>query len=75
MGRKHLSIPFQSRPSRGSEVRLTGLLNVGTMEMNSYCYDAYLLRCSQKYNAPLITLDKKLLNTAKALSIEIITVE
>ncbi len=31
MGRKHLSIPFQSRPSRGSEVRLTGLLNVGTM--------------------------------------------
>ena len=65
---------FRTIPIRFVDVELEKSLKIAK-ETNSYCYDAYLLRCSQKYHAPLITLDKKLLNTAKALSIEIIEVE
>ena len=64
---------FKKIPIRFVDVELEKSLKIAK-ETNSYCYDAYLLRCSQKYRAPLITLDKKLLNIAKALSIEIIEV-
>ncbi len=65
---------FKKIPIRFVDVELEHSLKVAK-ETNSYCYDAYLLRCSQKYHAPLITLDKKLLNIAKALSLEIVEVK
>lgn len=65
---------FQKIPIRFVNVELEQSLKIAK-ETNSYCYDAYLLRCSQKYHAPLITLDKKLLNIAKALSIKIVEVK
>ena len=43
-------------------------------KLNIYCYDAYLLRCVQKYCAPLITLDKKLQESAKLLGLKTIEV-
>lgn len=43
-------------------------------KLNIYCYDAYLLRCVQKYYAPLITLDKKLQKSAKLLGLKTIEV-
>ncbi len=65
---------FKQIPIRFVDVELEKSLKLAK-ETNCYCYDAYLLRCSQKYHAPLITLDRKLLNAAKTLSIEIIKVK
>lgn len=64
---------FKKIPIRFVDVEPEDSLKIAK-ETNTYCYDAYLLRCSQKYHAPLITLDKKLLNIAQRLAIEIIEV-
>jgi len=71
--KKALSI-FKKIPIRFVDVELEKSLEIAK-ETDMYCYDAYLLRCCQKYNAPLITLDKKLLNAAKSLSIDVIEVK
>ncbi|MBF0302275.1 MAG: type II toxin-antitoxin system VapC family toxin [Desulfamplus sp.] len=42
--------------------------------LNIYAYDAYLIRCSQKYDAPLLSLDGGLLRTAKPYNIKVIEV-
>ena len=49
---------FKKIPIRFVDVELKKSLKIAK-ETNMYCYDAYLLRCCQKYNSPLITLDKK----------------
>ena len=43
--------------------------------LDIYGYDAYLLRCAQIYNAPLLSLDKKLIEKAAQLQIEQVEVE
>ena len=65
---------FKTIPIRFVDVELDASLKIAE-ETNSYCYDAYLLRCAQKYHAPLITLDQKLVNIAKILSINIVEVK
>ncbi len=42
--------------------------------LNIYAYDAYFIRCSQKYDAPLLSLDSGLLRAAKQLNIKVIEV-
>ena len=39
-----------------------------------YAYDAYFLDCALRYNAPLLTLDKKLESTANKLKIQTLEV-
>ncbi len=39
-----------------------------------YAYDAYFLDCSLRFHAPLLTLDKKLKQTAEAMNIEVLEV-
>lgn len=43
-------------------------------ELNIYAYDAYMLNCCLKYNAPLLSLDQTLLNQAKIVGIKILEV-
>jgi predicted nucleic acid-binding protein len=43
-------------------------------ELNIYPYDAYLLVCCAKYNAPLLTLDKQLAMYAEMKGIETIRI-
>jgi predicted nucleic acid-binding protein len=43
-------------------------------ELNLYAYDAYLLRCAVKYNAPLLSLDRGLIRAAQTLNALIIEV-
>ncbi len=71
---KQALLIFKKIPIRFIDVELEQSLRIAK-ETNTYCYDAYLLRCSQKYHAPLITLDKKLLNVATTLSIKVIEVK
>lgn len=70
---KKALVIFKKIPIRFVDVELEKSLEIAEAN-NIYCYDAYLLRCSQKYHAPLITLDNKLLNLAKTLSIDVIEV-
>ena len=41
-------------------------------KLSIYAYDAYLIRCAQKYEAPLITLDVKLARLAQQEGINIV---
>ena len=42
--------------------------------LSIYAYDAYLIRCAIKYKIPLISLDKRLINSAKKMNVKIIEV-
>jgi predicted nucleic acid-binding protein len=43
-------------------------------EKNIYAYDAYFLDCAIRFNAPLLSLDKKLKSIAKNLQIAVLEV-
>jgi predicted nucleic acid-binding protein len=42
--------------------------------LSIYAYDAYLIRCAIKYKIPLISLDKRLIYSAKKMNVKIIEV-
>ena len=60
-------------PVRFTEVELDESLRVAA-ECNVYAYDAYLVRCALKYNAPLLSLDRNLLRVAGAKGAEVLEV-
>ena len=41
---------------------------------NLYAYDAYFLDCAIRHNAPLLTLDRKLIAAAKSLHVDVLEV-
>ncbi len=64
---------YQQIPIRFVDVELKESLRIAH-RLNIYAYDAYLLRCTQKQKAPLLTLDKALLKLAKELRLQVIEV-
>ncbi|MFT3890436.1 MAG: type II toxin-antitoxin system VapC family toxin [Anaerolineales bacterium] len=60
-------------PVRFVEVELTDSLELAN-EFGIYAYDAYLLRCAEKYRLPLLTLDSKLIQVAKEKKIQVLEV-
>jgi predicted nucleic acid-binding protein len=58
-------------PVRFVEVELIDSLAIAD-ELNLYACDAYLLRCAAKYRSPLLTLDKKLILSAKSKKIPVL---
>lgn len=64
---------YKQIPIRFIEVELEESLRIAH-QLNIYAYDAYLLRCTQKQKAPLLTLDKRLLELAKELKLQVIEV-
>ena len=58
-------------PIRFVEVELVESLALAD-ELDMYAYDAYLLRCAEKYRSPLLTLDKKLVQSAKSKKIAVL---
>jgi predicted nucleic acid-binding protein len=60
-------------PIRFADVELEDSLRIAA-ERNIYSYDAYLIRCALKYNAPLITLDESLLRAAQQAGAQVIEV-
>ena len=65
---------YREIPIRYVEVELEEALKVAG-EAGIYAYDAYLIRCAQKYGAPLLTLDKELGRVAGRMGVEVIEVE
>ena len=60
-------------PVRFVEVELTDSLELAN-EFGIYAYDAYLLRCAEKYRLPLLTLDNRLVQVAKDRKIQVLEV-
>lgn len=64
---------YQSIPIRFVDVELEGVIQIAD-QMNIYAYDAYLIRCAEKYRMPLLTLDRALRVHASAYGIQIVEV-
>jgi predicted nucleic acid-binding protein len=60
-------------PVRFTEVELDESLRIAA-ELNVYAYDAYLIRCALKYNAPLLSLDRNLARVAGVKGAEVLEV-
>ncbi len=58
-------------PVRFVEVELADSLELAN-EFGLYAYDAYLLRCAEKYRLPLLTLDNRLVQAAKDKKIQVL---
>lgn len=61
-------------PVRFVEVELTESVELAD-EMGLYAYDAYLLRCAEKFHLPLLTLDHQLMEAAKKKKVHVLEVE
>ncbi len=64
---------YRRIPVRWAEVELADALRLAA-ERNIYAYDAYLVRCAIKYNAPLISLDKNLTRVARESGAKVLEV-
>ena len=64
---------FHKIPLRLLDVELEKSLYIADKH-ECYCYDAYLLRCAQKYKSPLLTLDKKLCDIAINMKLKVLEV-
>jgi predicted nucleic acid-binding protein len=69
---KGISI-FTSIPLRYIEPDFLKVLQL-SKQGNMYAYDAYFLDCAIRHKAPLLTLDQKLMTSAKNLNVEILEV-
>jgi len=64
---------YQKIPIRFVDVGLEETLKIANA-LGIYAYDAYLIRCALKYRAPLISLDRNLVNAAKEMKVKVIEV-
>ena len=62
---------YQKIPVRLVDVELDETLRLADA-LDTYAYDAYLIRCAVKYKAPLLSLDQGLIHAAKAMNIQIV---
>ena len=60
-------------PVRFVEVELANSLELADA-LGIYAYDAYLLRCAEKYRLPLLTLDKRIVQAANEKGISVLEV-
>ncbi len=65
---------YHNIPIRFVDIELESAITIAN-RLGIYAYDAYLLACSLKYKAPLLTLDEKLVNLAMAEGIDPIKVK
>jgi predicted nucleic acid-binding protein len=65
---------YKQIPIRFVEIELEEALRIAH-QLNIYTYDAYLIRCAQKYSAALFSLDAALLGKAEQFRIKVIKVE
>jgi predicted nucleic acid-binding protein len=64
---------YQQIPIRLVDVELEETLKIADT-LGIYAYDAYLIRCALKYQSPLISLDRNLVNAAKEMKARVIEV-
>jgi len=64
---------FEQIPLRYTSTDFSHTLRI-VKQANIYAYDAYFLDCAIRYNSPILTLDKKLLDVAKTFNVTILEV-
>ena len=64
---------FEQIPLRYISTDFSNTLKIAK-QAKIYAYDAYFLDCAIRYNTPLLTLDKQLIDVAKALNVAILEV-
>lgn len=64
---------YKQIPIRFVDVELEESLKIAD-DLDIYAYDAYLIRCAQKYKSPLLTLDKGLRVAANKASVKVVEV-
>lgn len=64
---------YRQIPIRLMDVELVDTLRIAS-DQSIYAYDAYILRCAEKFRAPIITLDKRLQKVALEMNLVIIEV-
>ena len=64
---------YRQIPIRFVDVELEDTLEIAA-QYGIYAYDAYLIRCGLKFNAPLLSLDRGLLQAAGQAGIQVIEV-
>lgn len=62
---------YQQIPIRFVEIEMNQALDIAAT-FNIYAYDAYLIRCATKYRAPLLTLDRHLMQVAEDAGVKIL---
>ncbi len=65
---------YQRVPMRLVDVELEEALPISAEE-GIYAYDAYVISCALKYQAPLISLDRQLMDVARKLGVTILEVD
>lgn len=65
---------YQSIPIRLVDVELEESLRLAS-RLNVYAYDAYLLRCAEKYHSALLTLDRSLQSVARMYGVPVVEIE
>ena len=64
---------FEQIPLRYISTDFSNTLKIAK-QAKIYAYDAYFLDCAIRYKTPLLTLDKQLIDVAKALKVAILEV-
>ena len=64
---------YQKIPIKFIDVSLSSSIELSDC-YSMYAYDAYLIKCAQQTNTPLLTLDKGLINIARSTGVEILEV-
>jgi len=65
---------YRTIPIRLVDVELEQSLRIADT-LGIYAYDAYLIRCALKYKSPLLSLDRRLANSAKRMKARVIEVK
>ena len=65
---------YRTIPIRLVDVELEQSLRIADT-LGIYAYDAYLIRCALKYKSPLLSLDQRLVNSAKRMKARVIEVK
>lgn len=65
---------YKQIPIRVADIELEKSLRIAR-QLNIYAYDACLIRCAQKYSAPLLSLDETLLRVAEEFKVKVIKVQ
>lgn len=70
---KQAIVEYKKIPIQFIDVDLSSTLEL-VNHFKMYAYDAYLIKCAQQTNTPLLTLDKGLIRIAQLTGIEILEV-
>lgn len=64
---------YRRIPVRIVDVELEVALEIAA-DLGIYAYDAYLIRCALKYRAPLLSLDRGLIEAAREMKADVLEV-